>query len=246
MTYKAHLLGCTALVAVVGVPAQAEGPASAWDGMSVVAGVGGSIFDMAGDAEASSTFDSKTSSAATSFDFFDKGGATAVVGLGYDRAVSDNLVVGVRGLARFGAATEVSGTFDNSAISAKDEGGSLEYFANLKNSATVSGRVGYALSGGTLLYVMAGVTGVQLESGGSFDPDNGGPLVEWSDSEFAMGTTLGLGAEAPLPNGYFGGIEISATNFDDLGSDYSGVNEDGLVSLSAKQAQVSIYVGRHF
>ena len=247
MSIKSKLLSCSALVFVIVSPVAAETNASKWTGLSAIVGGSYSVTQFSGLSDASA-YDGKSGSSSTStdIDFFENGSIGGFVGLGYDFEVAPNLVVGVRGLARFGGDTSFSGSFDDSFGGKGTGGGTLDYFGSVGNSFELAGRFGWTPNENALVYIVAGVSAAKYTAGGGYDPDNGSPSFGWEDSGTILGPTIGIGVAIDIGNQFSIGLEANHAFFRGAASTYEDKDLSGSTEMNMDQSTFSVFLGKRF
>ena len=89
---------------------------------------------------------------------------------------------------------------------ARNDHGTIESFLNMKNMATIRGRVGWALDD-TLIYATGGLAIAQMELGGET------ATVTDSEAKWTKGFTIGGGMEHALSDNFSVGVEYLYTKF---------------------------------
>jgi outer membrane immunogenic protein len=149
------------------------------------------------------------------------------VGVGYNFAFTNGIVLGVEGQLRSGMKM--------------DDGGEFEIYHNStttksKYVATIAGRLGYAVDS-FLPYVKAGWAGADVESTQDYHP--GGTPTTWSDSKFMNGFVVGAGVDYAVTDNIFVGVEY---NYIDFGKKtFSGLDSNGtLTEISGKLREQTV------
>jgi len=246
VSIKSKLLSCSALVFVIASPVAAQTNASKWSGLNAFAGASYSVTQFAGLAEASAYDGKDSSNTSVDIDFFESGPFGGHVGVGYDFEVAPNLVLGVRGLARFGGATSFSDSFDDSFGGKGAGGGTLDYFGSVGNSFELAGKLGWTPNENALVYVVAGVSAAKYTAGGYYDPDNSSSSFGWEDSGTVFGPTIGVGFEVAMGNQFSIGIEANHAIFNGAASTYEDKDSSGSTDMNINQSTVSVFLGKRF
>jgi outer membrane immunogenic protein len=190
-----------------------------WDGISIGAGVGGAFLNY--DGGMAGVFDVTPPGVADAFAFpldDDDGTIFGTVQLGYDRTLPSRFLIGVLADYDFSGGTDTS--FGGTALLATGAPGDALSFAGtaeVDNSWTLGGRLGYLATPDVLLYGLVGWTHADLDVSGVFSTTVGGGVpVAFSAEESMDSLTLGAGIETMLGRGFSLKLEYRYTDLDGL------------------------------
>lgn len=240
----AKIVGVSAAAAAATSPAAAQDALAPFEGYALTIGSSISTTSYAGIADASA-YDGKSSNvAATSFNSFgDLGGATAF-GLGYDMAIGNNRLLGIRAVVRLGTAGRFDGTHSD-VSGGKATGGDLSFFGEIEESFELSARLGMLAAENTLIYAMAGGAIAQYSIGGTYDTDATSPF-SWDDQGTVLGGVIGFGVEYMLPTGIAVGAELAHTQFENVNVEYSSGLDSAFLDYDASSTRLTVFFAHRF
>lgn len=239
---KSQLLCCSALAAVAASPALAQ-DASKFEGVYLTYGATVGLSNFTGMSEISS-YDTKDYNN-VDFGFFDSESGQAMIGLGYDHAISANKLLGVRATVRAGSAASFSGSYYDD-FGGKEEGlAGHGFFGEIGSSLTVSGRIGHVTSANMLFYVTAGVSVATYTAGGSYAHDEGDNF-DWSDEGVVFGGMVGIGFEKMLASGMTLGAELGYSSYGTIASEFNYSGDEGYTSFDAESTQLTVFMTQRF
>jgi outer membrane immunogenic protein len=190
-----------------------------WTGFSIGAGIGGAFMNY--DGGAAGTFDVAPPGPVDAFAFpleDDDGAIFGTVQLGYDRTLPSRFLIGVFADYDFSGGTETS--FGGTSVLTTGAPGDTLGFAGtaeVDNSWTVGGRLGFLATPETLVYGLIGWTHADLNVSGTYATDIvGGTPVSFSSEEDMDSVTIGAGVETMIGRGVSLKLEYRYTDLDGL------------------------------
>ena len=190
-----------------------------WTGFSIGAGIGGAFMNY--ESDTAGTLEVTPPGIVDAFAFpldDDDGTIFGTVQLGYDRTLPSRFLIGVFADYDFSGGTETGfgGTF---ALAGGAPGDTLSFAgsADVDNSWTVGGRLGFLATPETLVYGLIGWTHADLNVSGTASTDIvGGLPVAFSAEEDMDSVTVGAGVETMVGRGLSLKLEYRYTDLDGL------------------------------
>jgi outer membrane immunogenic protein len=210
-----------------------------WSGFSLGGGLGGMFVDSG--VAAAGTFDADTTTPATidTFSLSDENTEGALFGtlqLGYDRRLQPGFVIGV--FADYDLSRDNETSF--SAATALPLSGApgdqltVSGSAEVEDSWTVGGRLGYLVNPAILVYGLIGWTHADVNVSGAYSTNIGGSTpIPFSESDGLDAVTVGAGVETLLQPGFSVKLEYRYT---DLASISTGTSLATLAGLTSDGA----------